>query len=160
MGERQQALTMLRYFTTDSTRPYGWNHMAEVVHAKPRAPSYIGDMPHTWVGSGYVSAVRTIFAYELEGRLILAAGIDPEWAAGGITVKNLPTLYNDINYNIKDEDGIINIDISGKAEPPEGFILVLPDKWAGFKISSDFSYERHENSIIFHTLPFKASLTP
>jgi len=51
MGQRENGLTMLRYFLKDSVRPFGWNHMAEVVYARPRTPSYIGDMPHTWVGS-------------------------------------------------------------------------------------------------------------
>ncbi|MDP3787455.1 MAG: discoidin domain-containing protein, partial [Candidatus Omnitrophota bacterium] len=77
MGQRERGLTMLRYFTKDSVRPYGWNHMAEVVYAKPRTPSYIGDMPHTWVGSGYIDAVRTMFVYEANDKLVLGAGIDP-----------------------------------------------------------------------------------
>ncbi len=74
MGKRNRALRMLREFTEDSVRPYAWNHMAEVVHGRLRTPSYIGDMPHTWVGSGYVSAVRSIFAYEDNDKLVLAAG--------------------------------------------------------------------------------------
>jgi hypothetical protein len=40
MGMRDHGLTMLRYFVKDSVRPYGWNHMAEVVHAKPGAVIY------------------------------------------------------------------------------------------------------------------------
>jgi len=128
MGDRQKALIMLRYFTEDSVRPYAWNHMAEVVHGKGRAPSYIGDMPHTWVGSGYISAVRTIFAYELEEKLILAAGVDPTWFEQGITVKNLPTLYGNISYTIKSDGKVINIELKGAAKPPKGFVIPVPDE--------------------------------
>jgi hypothetical protein len=135
MGDRQKALVMLRYFTEDSVRPYTWNHMAEVVHAKKRAPSYIGDMPHTWVGSGYVSAVRTIFAYELEGQLILAAGVDPAWFKEGITVKDLPTLYGNISYSITKKNDIITIELKGKAKPPQGFVIPLPEEFMGKMIT-------------------------
>ena len=128
MGDRNRALIMLRYFTEDSVRPYAWNHMAEVVHAKNRAPSYIGDMPHTWVGTGYISAVRTIFAYELEGKLILAAGVDPAWFGEGVFVKDLPTLYGNISYSITEKDNIITIKLKGAAKPPKGFIIPLPNE--------------------------------
>ncbi len=135
LGERDRALTMLRYFVKDSVRPYGWNHMAEVVHAKPRASSYIGDMPHTWVGSGYISAVRTIFVYELEGQLILAAGIDPAWLDEGVVVQNLPTLYGEIDYSIKRRDDIIEFNINGKAKPPAGFVIPLPAEFKDYQVA-------------------------
>ena len=79
-------------------RPLGWNHLAEVVHSDPRLGVYIGDMPHTWVGSGYISAVRNMFAYEHRGELVLAAGIDAKWAGeGGVTVETLPTQFGPIS---------------------------------------------------------------
>jgi len=134
MGMRDHGLTMLRYFVKDSVRPYGWNHMAEVVHAKPRAPSYIGDMPHTWVSSGYIDAVRTMFVYEDNGKLVLGAGLDPEWFEKGIEVRDLPTLYGKVCYKIvKKEDKIVYF-IYGNAKPPRGFKFVLPKELEGYKI--------------------------
>jgi hypothetical protein len=154
MGDRKKALIMLRYFTEDSVRPYAWNHMAEVVHAKNRAPSYIGDMPHTWVGSGYISAVRTIFVYELEGQLIVAAGVDPKWFEEGIIVKDLPTLYGDISYTIKEKDGTINISLKGDAKPPKGFIIPLPDELINKSIClSGKDIDLENNSIVFDRIP-------
>jgi hypothetical protein len=117
---------MLRVFTYDSARPPAWNHLAEVVHGRYRTPSYIGDMPHTWVGSGYISAVRALFVYEEGERLILAAGIDPEWVKDGITVHHLPTPFGELNYNIRHVDGLIRMTVEGKASPPDGFIVRLP----------------------------------
>ena len=39
-------------------RPDNWRHWAEVVWSPPRAPQYIGDMPHTWIGAEFVTAIR------------------------------------------------------------------------------------------------------
>ena len=134
MDQRERGLAMLRYFTKDSVRPYGWNHMAEVVYAKPRTPSYIGDMPHTWVGSGYIDAVRTMFVYEDDGKLILGEGLAPEWFDQGIEVKDLPTLYGKICYVIKKEGDTIKYFIYGTAKPPKGVKFVLPKEFKNCKI--------------------------
>ena len=68
-------------FFLDDIRPQGWNHWAEVVHKDYRANKYIGDMPHTWVGSEYINAIRTMFVYEdfSDTTLYIGAGIDPAW---------------------------------------------------------------------------------
>jgi hypothetical protein len=129
MGQRQRALSMLRAFTADAMRPLHWNHLAEVVHGRYRAPSYIGDMPHTWVGSSYISAVRSLFVYEADDQLILAAGIAPEWVQEGISVHHLPTLFGDVNYLIRDTAGRIHMHIWGEAAPPGGFTMRLPQEW-------------------------------
>ena len=134
MDQRERGLTMLRYFTKDSVRPYGWNHMAEVVYAKPRTPSYIGDMPHTWVGSGYIDAVRTMFVYDDDGKLILGEGLAPEWFDKGIEVKDLPTPYGKICYVIKKEGDTIKYFIYGTAKPPKGVKFVLPKEFKGLKL--------------------------
>lgn len=126
MDQRDRGLTMLRYFLKDSVRPFGWNHMAEVVHAKVRAPSYIGDMPHTWVGSGYIDAVRTMFVYEDDGKLILGAGLAPEWFEKGIEVRDMPTLYGKICYKIIKKGDKIEYFLYGNAKPPKGVKFVLP----------------------------------
>ena len=129
LGERQRALAMLRAFTYDAVHPPAWNHLAEVVHGRYRAPSYIGDMPHTWVGSSYISAVRSLFVYEEDDRLVLAAGIDPAWTRDGIRVQHLPTPFGTINYTVHDAAGLIRMTIWGEATPPGGFTVRLPQEW-------------------------------
>lgn len=109
LGWRERALAALRYFTRDSTRPHAWNHMAEVVHVNPRAPAYIGDMPHTWVGSDYINAVRSMFAYEDGDALVIAAGIDPAWLDKGVSVDDLPTQFGPVSYRMAKRDGVIDI---------------------------------------------------
>ncbi|MFH1369434.1 MAG: discoidin domain-containing protein [Elusimicrobiota bacterium] len=159
MGQRENGLTILRYFVKDSVRPFGWNHMAEVVHAKPRAPSYIGDMPHTWVGSGYINAVRTIFAYEYEGKLIIGAGLDPQWFDAGISVKELPTIYGTVSYTVNRKGGETVFKFEGKLTPPEGFVLPLPKEFWGYKaVLNKAETKIVDGKIAFKTLPAVISL--
>jgi hypothetical protein len=160
MGQRDRGLTMLRYFTKDSVRPYGWNHMAEVVHANPRTPSYIGDMPHTWVGSGYIDAVRTVFVYENDDRLVLGAGLDPAWFDKGVTIKDLPTIYGKINYSFKKEGDVIKFSADGKAHPPAGFVIPLPEALKAYKAEGEGQAIRSQDgNITFSKLPVMIRLT-
>jgi hypothetical protein len=160
MGKREKALAMLRFFTEDSVLPYNWNHMAEVVHARKRAPSYIGDMPHTWVGSGYINAVRSIFAFEHDARIVMAAGIDPTWPAkGGVNVSKLPTQYGTLTYAINDTEQGIVIDVRGKAVPPQGFEIPLPEAWQDHIVMIDGeSADVVDGTVRFDALPVKIVL--
>jgi hypothetical protein len=161
INQRDRGLAVLRYFTKDSTRPYGWNHLAEVIHAKPRAPSYIGDMPHTWVGSDYINAVRSIFAYEQRDSLVLAAGIDPKWLEQGVRVENLPTQFGAVNYELKRQDAGVVITVDGQAVPPGGFAIPLPESLAGMTAEVDGQPAQIENGALrFQKLPVAIRLTP
>ncbi len=137
IGERDRGLAVLRYFTAESTRPHDWNHFAEVVHAKVRAPSYIGDMPHTWISSDYINAVRSIFAYEKGDSLVVAAGVDPAWLGEGVTVGNLPTQFGALSYTFRKEGGAITLRASGAAVPPAGFVVSLPQRLANMTATVD-----------------------
>ena len=161
MGDREKALAMLRYFTRESARPFAWNHFAEVVHARVRTPSYIGDMPHTWVGSGYINAVRSLFAYEENGTLVLAAGVDPAWLSEEVGVENLPTQFGSISYRIRRRGGIIQFAAHGDAMPPDGFILALPDRLRICARGADVpAVEINNGQLRFSSLPVAMSLEP
>ena len=45
------------------SRPAGWRQWAEVVRHDARTARFLGDMPHTWVGSDYIRSVLDMFAY-------------------------------------------------------------------------------------------------
>ena len=106
----------------DAVRPAGWNHMAEVVHDDPRTPSYIGDMPHTWVGAGLINAVRDMLLYEDRGSLVLAAGIPEEWIDAGISVRNLNTWWGPVSYTLgRDDEGKAVLHLEASQTPPNGF---------------------------------------
>ena len=129
MGQKERALSLLR-FMLKCRRPLAWNHLAEVVHSDYRFPTYIGDMPHTWVGAEYINGVRSLFVYEKDNSLILGHGIDEHWLTRkeGISVKNMPTYYGDINYTVKKNKRVLKIKVWGAnvIAPLDGFIFKLP----------------------------------
>ena len=115
LGQKGRAHYLLDYFLKDQ-RPQGWNHWAEVVANGYRTLRFIGDMPHTWVGSDYINAIRAMFAYEIddEHSIVLGAGLKDDWIKEGLSVKNLPTHYGNLSYAItSQQSGIIRINISG-----------------------------------------------
>jgi hypothetical protein len=101
LGQKTRAHNVMEYFLND-VRPHGWNHWAEVVANGFRTQRFIGDMPHTWVGSDYINAIRAMFAYEIDDdqALVLGAGLKRPWVQEGCSVKNLPTHYGTISFSI------------------------------------------------------------
>ena len=155
MGQKERALNLLR-FMLNHRQPPAWNQWAEVIDTDYRAPIYLGDVPHTWIGAEYINAVRSLFAYELDDRLILAAGIDDKWLESGVSVKNLPTYYGDINYNARKEDNILKVKLWGEAvTPPSGFIFKVPsaDKVSRVSINGKVNENFSGNEIVFNKLP-------
>ena len=129
MGEGEKSLELLR-FMLKCRRPLAWNQLAEVVNDDYRFPDYFGDMPHTWVGAEYINAVRCLFVYEQDDKLILGHGIDEQWLSReeGMSVSNMPTYYGDINYSVKKEGDALRIKVWGEkvTTPPNGFVFKLP----------------------------------
>jgi hypothetical protein len=130
LGQRDQALAVLDGLLADR-RPLAWNQWAEIVWRDASAPKFIGDMPHTWVGSGYAEAVRDLFAYEREDdrALVVAAGIPAAWLAGDavVGVRRLPTHYGILNYALRrDGPASLRLQISGDLDVPAGGIVVQP----------------------------------
>lgn len=127
LGWKDRAAFLLDYML-DCRRPAAWNHWAEVVLGDPRMGSYIGDMPHTWVGSSYVNAVRDMLAREQDGRLILLDGAPETWVRGngGLLVENLPTWYGALTLSAKTTARTLTVSLGGPAAPPGGFELRWP----------------------------------
>jgi hypothetical protein len=105
VGRAHQALD----FFMGHRRPQGWRHWAEVVCAKERHGRYIGDMPHTWVGSDFLRSALSFFVYEdpIEG-LIVGRGFTPEWLFAGIKATGLHTAFGKLSIVARqDEDKAI-----------------------------------------------------
>ncbi|MCL5029428.1 MAG: discoidin domain-containing protein [Bacteroidetes bacterium] len=119
LNELDRTYDLLNFFFKDQ-RPEGWNHWAEVVWKNKDNPKFIGDMPHTWVGSAYINAVRALFVYEDEDKsaLIIGAGVEEKWLAdtSGISVGNLPTYYGPISYSIKKIKNQVTVEINSKLD--------------------------------------------
>jgi len=119
LGRPERARALLDFFLRDQ-RPAGWNHWAEVVWRDPDTPRFIGDMPHTWVGSDYINAVRSMFVHEREAdnALVLAGAVAPEWLDGpGVAVDGFLTEYGAISYTLTRESGRTVLAAQGRLDP-------------------------------------------
>jgi hypothetical protein len=131
LGQRDQAFDVLDALLADR-RPLPWKQWPEIIWSDPTAPKFIGDMPHTWVGSCYVQAVRDLFAYEREddGALVVAAGIPASWVGGddAVGVRRLPTHFGILSYTLQREGSkALRLRLSGDlGVPPGGFIVQPP----------------------------------
>jgi hypothetical protein len=127
LDQKERAHQALNYFMKDR-RPPGWNHWAEVVWRDSSAPKYIGDMPHTWVGSDFIRSVRAMFAYERESdtALVVGAGIVESWLSdsAGVGVGNLPTTYGNLTFTIRKQGTQVVAVLSGDMNMPQGKIVL------------------------------------
>jgi hypothetical protein len=97
IGQQADAHKLLDFLMLDR-RPAPWRHFAEVVLGDYRKGAYIGDMPHTWVGAGYVNSLRGLLVREAPDALELLPGVPAAWLAGdGILIRNLPTHHGPID---------------------------------------------------------------
>jgi hypothetical protein len=130
LGQRQRAGEALDFFMQDR-RPPQWNHWAEVVWHDPATPKYIGDMPHTWVGSDFIRSVRAMLVYEREQdtSLVIGAGVPLSWLAdtAGVSISRFPTYYGSLGYSMKQKGNAFEFDIAnGITIPPGGLRIPAP----------------------------------
>lgn len=129
MGRRDQAHEILGFFRTH-VRPPGWLHWAEVVRRDPRKPGFIGDMPHTWVGSEFVKFARNVLVYEDDdrGALVLGAGILAAWFQDGecLKVAGLPTHFGKVSYEVAAENDVILFSVRQAPAAPGGIVVRSP----------------------------------
>jgi len=130
LGYRDEALATLQWLLA-GRRPAAWNQWAEIVWRDAAAAKFIGDMPHTWVGSGFIEAVRTMFAYEREAdaTLVIAAGLPRAWveADGGTGVARLPTHYGVLSYDLfAERPDATRLRLRGVLDVPPGGLVLEP----------------------------------
>jgi hypothetical protein len=130
LGRRREALELMEFMLNDRRIP-AWNQWPEISWRDLSGPSFIGDLPHTWVGAEYILAIRTLFAYErhADEALILAAGVAEEWLSDGfeVRVENLPTYFGNLSYSLRlDGPDALRLRLGGDLVPPPGGIVVKP----------------------------------
>ncbi|MFN2378467.1 MAG: discoidin domain-containing protein, partial [Candidatus Binatia bacterium] len=115
LGLKAEAVEMLGELVADQ-RPPAWNQWPEITWLFPKEPSFLGDLPHTWIGSTFVHAVRTLLVAEREviptgqGKaappsLLVGAGIALAWLDGGeVRGRGLPTWYGHLSLRIRAEN--------------------------------------------------------
>ncbi|HYG65714.1 MAG TPA: hypothetical protein VEL74_24230, partial [Thermoanaerobaculia bacterium] len=123
--ERARELIALQM---EDRRPAAWNHWAEVVARKPREGRFLGDMPHTWVGSEFIHSFLDLFAYtrEEDQALILGAGVPAEWleSGDGISVRSLRTPWGTLDYSMRPEEDGVRVRIGGGVQIPPGGVMI------------------------------------
>jgi hypothetical protein len=130
LGWRDRANELLDWFM-QFRRPAGWREWAEVVDHDPRHARFVGDMPHTWVGTDFVRSVMDMLAYERESdsTLVLCAGITEKWMAGdGVNVKGLQTRWGTVGFTLRREGDVVRFtfDSSALRVPPGGIEFAPP----------------------------------
>jgi hypothetical protein len=130
LGRRDEALQVIDFMISHQ-RPTGWNEWQEIVWRDAAGPNFIGDMPHTWVGSSFIDAVRALFAYEREQdqALVLAAGVPRGWIADGkrVAVRRLPTYYGAVSYSMESgAPDLLRMQLSGDVRLPPGNLVLRP----------------------------------
>jgi hypothetical protein len=130
LGQRARAHELLDFFFKGQ-RPDAWHQWAEVVYRDPKTPKFIGDMPHTWVGSDYIRSFLDMLAYERESdsSLVIGAGVRDEWVEEdpGVKVSNLSTEYGPLNYDMRAIGKVVTINLrAGIRMPPGGIVIYSP----------------------------------
>jgi hypothetical protein len=126
LGRYDDAFRLLSVMLA-SRRPRGWRGWAEVVWADMRAPDYIGDMPHTWIGAEFSCAVRRMLLRENGAALeLFRAAPDGWWAGDGITLNDLPTAFGVANLRAQRARGRATVDLSLTGPAPERILVRYP----------------------------------
>jgi hypothetical protein len=104
LGWKERAHELLDFYLADR-RPLPWNGWPEVVTRDPRAPRFLGDLPHGWVASDFIRSVLDLFAYEDrdERALVLGAGVPESWLdrPEGVAVRRLATPWGELSYRLE-----------------------------------------------------------
>jgi len=129
LGRRDRAEALLR-LALDDRRPRGWQQWPEIVWRDPRAPLFLGDLPHGWIGSTFLHAVRSMLVYEREAdeRLVVAAGVPWAWLAGGAPLRaaGLPTWWGPLDLELVADAERVLVRLGGRAAPPGGIEVAAP----------------------------------
>ena len=131
LGQRERAEALLA-LAMDDRRPRGWNQWPEILWTDARAPRFLGDLPHGWIASTFLHAVRSLLVYERErdGALVVAAGVPWDWLAGGEPLRAgpLPTWWGPLDLELAADPraGVMRVRLGGSAAPPGGIELAPP----------------------------------
>lgn len=126
LGRYDDAFRLLSVMLA-SRRPRGWRGWAEVVWSNMRSPEYIGDMPHTWIGAEFATAIRLMLLKENGGALELFRAVpDVWWEAGGITLHQLPTTFGVVNLKARRSRSQATVELALTGAAPDRITFRYP----------------------------------
>jgi hypothetical protein len=142
LGWSGRAQELLQFFLR-YRRPAGWKQWAEVVWHDETQAHFIGDLPHTWVGSDYVRSVLDMLAYarERDSSLVVGAGVPLAWVESGegVRVRGLGTPYGELSFTMRLSGDSLVVRIEGGLRLPPGGIAVVPPQvpWAAASLDGE-----------------------
>jgi len=138
LGQRARAHEIADWFFQHQ-RPREWHQWAEVVMEKVDSAQFIGDMPHTWVGSDFIRSMLDMFAYERDSdsTLVIAAGIPAAWIREGpVGISELSTHYGPLTYTMRTGIEGVEVRIESGVRVPRGGIIIKPPLGRETKVMS------------------------
>jgi hypothetical protein len=132
LGWRDRAVAALDWFMK-FRRPPGWSQWPEVVWRDERVPHFLGDLPHTWVGSDFVRSVLDMLAYERESddALVLLAGAPSDWIP--LQVQGLVSRYGTLDLSVthpRENSKSIEVKLRAPRVPRGGFVIAASESTA------------------------------
>ena len=127
LGWKADALRTAEALMNDR-RPREWNQWGEVVWRDVRAPKFIGDMPHTWVGADFLRSALDLLAYDDEERnaVIVGAGVPDSWvlAGDGVQITGMRTWGGPLDIAIAGTPQSATVRLGGTMRVPSGGVIV------------------------------------
>ncbi len=127
LGWRERAHELLDWFY-GWQRPEGWLQWAEVCWRDERRPRFLGDLPHTWVGSDFIRSALDMLLYvrDADQAVVIGAGVLPQWLQPGSEVRvDLPTPWGSVAYRMWKEADRFLVRVEA-GMPPGGLVLQPP----------------------------------
>ncbi|MEO8199748.1 MAG: coagulation factor 5/8 type domain-containing protein, partial [Gemmatimonadota bacterium] len=159
MGFRAEAWDLLQILFTGH-RPAGWNQWPEVVWRDSTAPKFLGDLPHTWVGSDYVRSLLDMLAYvrTADGAVVIGAGIPSAWVTDppGVVIRDLPIGQGRLNITLSAQASAMTVKLSGTLSVPSGGIIVYaPFDWNAnsARVNGSTDQLRPDGSVLVKQMP-------
>jgi hypothetical protein len=132
MGDRSRAWDVL-HLNLAGQRPGPWRQWPEIVWTDESRGQWLGDLPHSWIGSTFLHVLRTALVYERasDQALVLAAGVPAAWLEGEepVRVARLSTWWGPLDYELHREapDTLrMRVGGAGLRVPPGGLVLAPP----------------------------------
>ena len=154
LGDAASAEELLRYLL-GCRRPPAWNHWVELYVSEARKGTYIGDMPHTWIGSSYISVVRNLIVREGDR---LGCSCSRNAGRGGAKGRysrgELPTEFGRLDLHAQMTGNVLEVNLGGNRESAGGFTLFLPRQDAPISVESGgCKFERLGSTLLFREMP-------
>jgi len=119
-------------------RPAEWQVLAEVVYSDLRHAIYLGDMPHTWIGSEYMRSIFGMLMHEGDGRLQLLAGTPLSWLQGdGLSVKDLPVAYGKLSMTARQDGNSLRVTLGPGLNKDTALELTWPNRKRPARVTID-----------------------